>query len=60
MNKLKGIDISNWTGYVNFKEVLNGGVQVVYIKATEGTNYIDPRLKNRFLSFFQSREPCNT
>lgn len=33
MNKLKGIDISNWTGYVNFKEVLNSGVQVVYIKA---------------------------
>ncbi|WP_250674166.1 GH25 family lysozyme [Paraclostridium ghonii] len=48
MNKLKGIDISHWTGYVNFKEVANSGVQVVYIKATEGTSYIDPRFKEYY------------
>lgn len=48
MNKLKGIDISHWTGFINFKEVANSGVQVVYIKATEGTSYIDPRFKEYY------------
>ncbi|MCG4734924.1 hypothetical protein L0M92_15065, partial [Casaltella massiliensis] len=48
MNKLKGIDVSHWTGYVNFKDVLNSGIQVVYIKATEGTNYIDTRFKEYY------------
>ncbi|WP_170075728.1 GH25 family lysozyme [Paraclostridium dentum] len=48
MNKLKGIDVSHWTGYVNFKDVFNSGIQVVYIKATEGTNYIDPRFREYY------------
>ena len=48
MNKLKGIDVSHWTGYINFKDVLNSGIQIVYIKATEGTNYIDPKFRDYY------------
>ncbi|WP_286312027.1 GH25 family lysozyme [Romboutsia ilealis] len=42
---LNGIDISNWTGSVNFSEVKSSGVEVVYIQTTEGTYYIDPYLQ---------------
>ena len=36
MTTYKGIDISNWQGSVDFSEVKNSGVQIVYIEATEG------------------------
>ncbi|MCR1952035.1 LysM peptidoglycan-binding domain-containing protein [Clostridium sp. DSM 100503] len=41
--KYKGIDISSWQGEVNFNQVSNSGVKVVYIKATEGDYYLNPR-----------------
>nr|WP_317332495.1 LysM peptidoglycan-binding domain-containing protein [uncultured Romboutsia sp.] len=44
LSNLDGIDISNWTGSVDFSEVKNSGVEVVYIQTTEGVNYIDPYL----------------
>jgi len=37
----KGIDISHYNGDVNFTKVKAAGIQVVYIKATEGTTYVD-------------------
>lgn len=40
-----GIDISNYDGYVNFNSVKSSGVQFVYIKATEGTSFVDPYLQ---------------
>ena len=39
------IDISNWQGSVDFSEVKNSGVQIVYIEATEGNFYTDPYLQ---------------
>ena len=45
MTTYKGIDISNWQGSVNFSEVKNSGVQIVYIEATEGNFYTDPYLQ---------------
>lgn len=45
MSKLKGIDISNWSGSVDFKGVKDSGVEIVYIQATEGTFYTDPYLQ---------------
>lgn len=44
MSTYKGIDISNWQGSVNFSAVKNSGVEIVYIKATEGNFYTDPYL----------------
>lgn len=38
---MKGIDISNNNGAINFTGVKNSGVECVYIKATEGTTFQD-------------------
>ncbi len=37
----KGIDISHYNGDINFTKAKADGIQVVYIKATEGTTYVD-------------------
>lgn len=42
MGNVKGIDISNNDGSVNFSQVSNDGVEYVYVKATEGKSYQDP------------------
>lgn len=36
-----GIDVSNWQGNINFAEVKEAGIEIVYMKASEGTSYID-------------------
>jgi len=36
---MKGIDISNNNGSINFNGVKNSGVECIYIKATEGTTF---------------------
>jgi GH25 family lysozyme M1 (1,4-beta-N-acetylmuramidase) len=41
MKNIKGIDISNNNGEINFNEVANDGVEYVYVKATEGTTFQD-------------------
>ena len=41
---MKGIDVSNNLGNIDFNAVKNSGVEVVYIKATEGKSYKDPYL----------------
>ena len=42
-NKIyNGIDVSEWQGRINFEEVARSGIEVVYIRASEGTDYIDP------------------
>lgn len=47
-NYLKGIDVSNWQGNIDFNFVKNSGIQVVYTKVSEGTNYIDPFFKSNY------------
>lgn len=39
---LKGIDVSNWQGYIDYEKVKNAGIDVVYIEASIGSDYIDP------------------
>lgn len=41
----EGIDVSNWQGHINYEEVKASGIQIVYIKATQGSNSIDPYFK---------------
>jgi len=43
--EIKGIDVSNWSGSIDFRAVKDSGVEVVYIQATEGTFYTDPYLQ---------------
>ncbi|WP_315073881.1 GH25 family lysozyme [uncultured Clostridium sp.] len=38
---MKGIDVSNYNGNINFNKVKAAGIEAVYIKATEGTTNID-------------------
>ena len=41
--RLAGIDVSHWQGTVDWDRVAGGGVAFVFIKATEGGDYTDPR-----------------
>lgn len=38
----QGIDVSNWQGFINYNEVRNSGIDIVYIKASQGSDYKDP------------------
>lgn len=44
----EGIDVSSYQGEIDFEKVKEDGIEVVYIKATEGTNYIDPYLERNY------------
>lgn len=44
----EGIDVSSYQGEIDFKKVKEDGIEVVYIKATEGTYYIDPYLERNY------------
>lgn len=41
---ISGIDVSNWSGSIDFTRVAQSGVEIVYIQATEGTYYTNPYL----------------
>ena len=45
-----GIDVSEWQGDINFAEVKASGIDIVYIKSSEGTNYIDPYFRSHYIS----------
>ena len=46
----EGIDVSNWQGYIDYQKVKQSGIEVVYIKASQGSNlkdaYFDINYKN--------------
>ncbi len=42
---MKGIDISSYQQNVDFQKVKNSGIDIVYIKATEGINYQKSSIK---------------
>lgn len=39
---MEGIDVSQWEGFINFDAVERAGIELVYIKATEGIDFVDP------------------
>ncbi|WMT82133.1 GH25 family lysozyme [Terrisporobacter mayombei] len=45
MSKYRGIDVSNWSGTIDWKDVANSGIEAVIIQASEGTFYRDPYLQ---------------
>ena len=47
-NLYPGIDVSNWQEYIDYSEVINEGIQIVYIKATQGFNIIEPYFKTNY------------
>ena len=40
--EFQGIDVSDWQGYIDYREVANSGIRIVYIKASQGSNIKDP------------------
>lgn len=44
----EGIDVSNWQKNIDFTQVKNAGIQIVYIKASEGTTFKDPYLEANY------------
>ncbi len=41
-NYMNGIDVSQWQGNIDFSAVRDAGIELVYIKATEGTDFVCP------------------
>lgn len=37
----EGIDVSDWQGYIDYNQVRNSGIEIVYIKASQGSNIKD-------------------
>lgn len=44
----QGIDVSSWQGNINFSAVKNSGIDIVYIKSSEGSTYVDPYLEANY------------
>ena len=45
---MKGIDISNYQTNINFATMKANGVEIVYIKATEGLSWNNPQLLTQY------------
>lgn len=43
-----GIDVSQWQRNINFSDVADDNIYIVYIKATQGNNYIDPYFEKNY------------
>ena len=41
----EGIDVSNWQGHIEYDKVKASGIEVVYIKSSQGTNITDAYFK---------------
>ena len=41
-NIYDGIDVSGWQGNIDYSEVASSGIEIVYMKASEGTSFVDP------------------
>lgn len=47
-SSLHGIDISHWAGRIDFERVRKDGIRIVYIKATQGSDYVDPDFERNY------------
>lgn len=47
-NIYQGIDVSLWQGSIDFSSVRESGIEVVYIKSSEGQSYIDPYFERNY------------
>ena len=44
----EGIDVSSWQREIDFKKVKNAGIEIVYIKSSEGFTLIDPYFERNY------------
>ncbi|MBF8186038.1 hypothetical protein ITP53_09820 [Nonomuraea sp. K274] len=43
-----GVDVSNWTGDIDWQSVASGGGKFAFVQATEGTDYRNPRFDAQY------------
>ncbi|GAA1803285.1 hypothetical protein GCM10009835_22740 [Planosporangium flavigriseum] len=43
-----GIDVSSWQGNVDWNQVAAAGAKFAYVKATEGTSYVNPYFNSQY------------
>ena len=44
----EGIDVSQWQGSINFSQVRDSGIELVYIKSSEGFRFIEPNFERYY------------
>ncbi len=44
----QGIDVSEYQGRIDYEEVASSGIEVVYIRVSEGTDYVDPYFMDNY------------
>lgn len=44
----EGIDVSGWQGSIDYSQVANDGIEIVYMKASEGSNYVDSHFNENY------------
>lgn len=44
----EGIDVSSWQQNIDFAAVRNAGIEIVYMKSSEGSSYIDPYFETNY------------
>ena len=45
---IQGIDVARYQGAIDFDAVYRSGVRFVYMKGTEGKDYIDPAFRDNW------------
>lgn len=44
----EGVDVSAWQGYIDYERVKNAGIDIVYMKTSQGNDYIDPHFRTNY------------
>lgn len=47
-NIYDGIDVSGWQGNIDYSGVASSGIEIVYMKASEGTSFVDPYFNQNY------------
>lgn len=51
----RGIDVSQWQGAIDYRQVKDAGIRIVYIKAGEGAGSVDPYFERNYRAAKRSR-----
>lgn len=47
-NLYEGIDVSGWQETIDYAQVKQAGIEIVYMKTSEGSNFIDPYFEQNY------------
>lgn len=47
-SRIRGIDVSQWQGRIDFDRVRKAGIELVYIKSSEGDDFKDPYFERNY------------